>query len=104
MKIIKDKIAEIKKQIKDFKFESKHLCTAVQLLYHVSFLGGAAGLGTHYLGEYQKTRDVIVEQVSRAEKIIEDAKVTATKVTTSTNKSINGITKELEKVRKACKF
>lgn len=80
------------------KLKKEHFCTAATLIYHMTFLGGATTLGNYYLDEFEKTRQVIVEQVDRAEKIVDKVKKTGDNLTSSVNK----IDKELKKVKKAC--
>ena len=80
------------------KLKKEHLCTAATLVYHMTFLGGATTLGNHYLDEFQKTRDVIVKQVDRAQKMVDKVGKAGDNLTSSVNK----IDRELKKVRKAC--
>lgn len=68
------------------KIKKEHICTALQIAYHLTFIGGATTLGNHYLDEFKKTRDTVVKQVDRAENIA------------------NKIEKEINKVKKACRF
>lgn len=80
------------------KLTKERLCTVVQIAYHVLFLGGTTTLGNYYLDEFEKTRTVIIEQVDRAEKIVDKVRKTGDNLTDSVNK----IDRELKKVRKAC--
>lgn len=51
------------------KFTKDKWCTIVQVAYHLIFAGGMVTGGQHYLAEFQKTRDTIVQQVDRVEQI-----------------------------------
>ena len=80
------------------KLKKEHLCTAATLAYHLIFLGGSTALGNHYLDEFEKTRTVIVEQVDRAEKVVDNVRETGNNLSSS----VTSIEKELKKLRKAC--
>jgi hypothetical protein len=84
--------------MKKFKLKKEHLCTLATLIYHGTFLGGATTLGNYYLDEFEKTRQVIIQQVDRAENVVDKVRKTGDNLTDSVNK----IDKELKKVRKAC--
>lgn len=73
------------------KLKKEHICTTLQIGYHFLFIGGATTLGNHYLEELEKTRETIMTQVNRAEKVLKNVQ-----------DSGDQITKELKKVRKAC--
>ena len=84
--------------MKRFKLKKEHLCTLATLVYHVTFLGGATTLGNHYLEEFEKTRELVVQQVDRAEKIVDKVRKTGDNL----NSSVSNLNKELKKVKKAC--
>ena len=109
-----------KEQIEKYKAKFKNVqwCTVLNFLLTTSFLGG----GQHYLSEFQKTRDTIVEQADRIEKIAENLKTTveqsASTVTSTVsssankiedtgdniNKGLNDLEGIMKKVKKACRF
>ena len=74
--------------LRDFsmKLSKEKLCTIVQISYHLLFLGSTATVGNYYLEEFEKTRNTIVTQVDRIDDI---------------GKKVN---KNLNKVKKVCKF
>jgi len=80
------------------KITKERLCTLAQISYHLIFLGGATTLGNHYLDEFEKTRVVIVEQVDRAEKIVDKVRKTGDNL----SDSVTSIEKELKNLKKVC--
>lgn len=68
------------------KLTKERLCTAVQIIYHVLFIGSTATVGNYYLEEFEKTRNTIVTQVNRIDDIGKN------------------VTKNLNKVKKVCKL
>ena len=68
------------------------ICKALMVAYHLLFLGGSTTLINGYVEEMGKLRVEIVKQVDRADKAV-------TKVDDTTKK----LTKEINKVTKACK-
>jgi len=80
------------------KLNKANLCTAVQIGYHVMFLGTTGTLGSHYLDEYRKAEKVLIQQMDRAEKMVDTAKETGDNI----GKSVKTVESELKKVRKSC--
>lgn len=80
------------------KLTKERLCTAVQISYHLLFLGGTTTIGNYYIDEFEKTRRVIIQQVDRAENVIDKVRKTGDNL----KGSVKSIEKELKKVRKAC--
>jgi len=74
--------------------KKEHICTAATIIYHLTFLGGAS----FYVTEFQKTRDVIIQQVDRVEKQADKLKNTGNKIKTS----INSFKAELKTVKNTC--
>lgn len=90
--------------MKKFNIKKEHICTALTVVYHMTFLGGATTLGNHYLDEIEKTRKTIVEQVDRAEAIVKQADGSAKGFIKSANKVNDRLVKELKKVKKVCRL
>ena len=80
------------------KFTKEKLCAILMMGYHLLFLGGASTMGNHYLEEYRKAEKVLIEQMNRAEKMVDTAK----KTIDNAGSSVRTIEKELKKVRKSC--
>lgn len=104
------------------KLKKEQWCTALQVAYHLVFAGGMITGGQHYLSEFQKTRDTIVQQADRVEEILSTNvdKVTKTannvgntiknssesieKTKESLDSNIHNLEDALKKVQKACRF
>ena len=85
---------------------NKKLCTALTIGYHLLFLGGSTTMINGYLDEIDKLRKEIKTQSDRAIKIVNDVKQVGVDVDSSVKKldlTVNQITGELTKVKRACK-
>ncbi len=78
---------------------NKHICTIVTIVYHLMFLGGTTTLVNGYLDEISALRNEIKTQGDKATKVVDDI----TKTGKSLDASVKNISKELSKVKKACK-
>lgn len=68
------------------KLKKEHICTLVQIGYHLLFVSGTYVVGSDYLDEIRRTREEVIKQVDKIEK------------------TGNNIKDQLKRVEKACKF
>jgi hypothetical protein len=73
----------------------ERLCMIVQIVYHLLFLGGAS----FYVTEFQKTRDMVIQQIDRVENMSKDLKQTSD----NASSAISSLNEELRNTQNACR-
>jgi len=84
---------------------NKKLCMGLTIAYHVLFLGGGTTVVNGYLEKIESLEKEIRTQGTKARKVVQDIDKTGQNINDSVSslgQSVRDITKELDKVKKAC--